>query len=309
MMKGIPRLAPKAQLAIHRAGLAGQEDFPVIMLDGAAPSEHCQEYLDVCHGATFRNLIPKLLKLAPLNLAVDAPVSYHLPDKPDWTSIPPETVRDHWQPLLENAVPDLGTRPFAPMSREEVYEWAWKAGCAVVASEERTSYANVLLRVNPTASPLLSLPRVITPELAVKLAWMGHMNRAIVAGRLSPLRTEHLASADRALPAPEGSTVLRVVEALTTVWEPDYCEQPGCYVVRRPLSAYTAAAALPRALEQVFQGNWTKILPVERLDLSTLAREAGEAYIGVLVTTNEDTDLTVVVTNGVTREPHQGEFN
>jgi len=309
MMKGIPRLARNAQLAIHRAGLEGRKDFTVLMLDGAAPSEKCQELLDVCYGATFRSLVPKLLKLAPLDLSVDSPVSYHLPEQADWHNNPPETIRDQWRPMLVNAVPELGNRPFAPMSREEVYTWAWKAGCVLVASEERTNYANLLLRVDPTASPLLGLPAAITPELAVKLAWMGHMNKAVVVGRHAPIPAGHMAKEGRVIHAPAGSTVLSVVEALTKVWEPDYCEQPPCFAAKRPLAAYTGAAALPSALEGVFQGDWSKILPVERLDLSKLLHEVILPHIGALVTTDEDTDLAVVVTNGVTREPYQGEFS
>ncbi len=304
MMKGIPRLGKNSQLAIHRAALNGQKDFPVLILDGAAPSENCQEYLDVCYGATFRSLVPKLLALAPLDLSADSPVSYHLPDQPDWPSNPPEVVRDQWRPMLATAVPALGDRPFAPLSREQVYTWAWKAGCVLVASEERTSYANLLLRVDPTASPLLHLPALITPELAVKLAWMGHMNKAVVIGRQTPITTGHLASKDRALHAPAGSTVLSVVQALTEVWEPDYCEQPLCFATQRALAAYTGTATLPSALEGVFQGDWSKILPVERLDLTTLLRETCLPHIGVAIVTDEDTDLAVVVTNGVTREPH-----
>jgi L-fucose mutarotase/ribose pyranase (RbsD/FucU family) len=309
MMKGIPRLAKNAQLAIHRAARQGETVFPVLVLDGAAPSEGCHEYLDVCYGATFRSVVPKLLKLAPLNLSVESPVSYHLPDTPDWASNPPETIRDQWRPMLAKAAPELGDRPFAALRREEVYAWAWKAGCVLVASEERASYANLLLFVDPTASPLLRLPAAITPELAVKLAWMGHMNKCVVVGRRSPIPIGHLASPDRAMNAPAGSTVLGIVQALTEVWEPDYCEQPPCSAIQRPLAAYTGAAALPSALSEVLQGDWNRILPVEHLDLSTLLREVSMRHIGALVTTDEDTDLAVVVTNGVTREPHQGEFN
>jgi L-fucose mutarotase/ribose pyranase (RbsD/FucU family) len=309
MMKGIPRLARNAQLAIHRAGLKGRKDFTVLMLDGAAPSEKCQEYLDLCYGATFRSLVPKLLKLAPLDLSATAPVSFHLPDQPDWASNPPDTIRDQWRPMLLKAAPELGNRPFAPMSREEVYTWAWKAGCVLVASEERTNYANLLLRVDPTASPLLSLPADISPELAVKLAWMGHMNKAVVVGRRSPIPAGHMAGEGRVIQGLAGNTVFSVVQALTKVWEPDYCEQPPCFVAKRPLAAYSSAATLPSALESIFQGAWGKILPVERLDLTSLLREVSLPHIGVVVVTDEDTDLAVVVTNGVTREPHQGEFN
>lgn len=63
MMKGIPRLAKNVQLAIHQAGLQGQKVFPVLILDGAAPSENCNECLDVCYGATFQTVVPKLLSL------------------------------------------------------------------------------------------------------------------------------------------------------------------------------------------------------------------------------------------------------
>jgi len=93
------------------------------------------------------------------------------------------------------------------------------------------------------------------------------------------------------------------------VWEPDYCEQPACFAAKRPVAAYAGTPTLPSALERIFQGDWSKILPVERLDLTTLLRETCLPHIGVVVTTEEDTDLAVVVTNGVTREPHQGEFN
>jgi L-fucose mutarotase/ribose pyranase (RbsD/FucU family) len=309
MMKDIPRLAKNVQLAIHQAGRQGQKVFPVLILDGAAPSENCHKYLDVCYGATFRSVVPKLLKLAPLNLSVDSPVHYHLPDESDWASNPPETIRDQWRPMLLKAAPELGNRPFTALRREEVYAWAWKAGCVLVASEERTSYANLLLLVDPTSSPLVGLPAAITPELAVRLAWMGHMNKCVVVGRRSPIPMGHLASEDRAINAPTGSTVLGVVQALSEVWEPDYCEQPPSFATKRPLAAYTSASALPSALDGVFQGDWSKILPVERLDLSTLMREVGMRHIGVMVTTDQDTDLAVVVTNGVTREPHQGEFN
>jgi hypothetical protein len=102
---------------------------------------------------------------------------------------------------------------------------------------------------------------------------------------------------------------LSVVQALTKVWEPDYCEQPPYFAAKRPLAAYTGGSALPSALNGVLQGDWNKILPVKHLDLGTLLREVGMRHIGALVTTDEDTDLAVVVTNGVTREPHQGEFN
>jgi len=106
MMKGIPRLARKAQVAIHRAGLEGQKHFPVLLLDGAAPSENCQEYLDVCHGATFRNLLPKLLKLAPLSRSAQSPVSFHQPDPADWATYPPEVIREQWRPLLLQSAPN-----------------------------------------------------------------------------------------------------------------------------------------------------------------------------------------------------------
>lgn len=309
MMKGIPRLAKNVQLVIHRAGQKGQKVLPILILDGAAPSENCHEYLDVCYGATFRSLVPKLLKLAPLNLSVDSPVNYHLPDQSDWDSNPPERIRDQWRPMLLKAVPELGNRPFTALRREEVYSWAWKAGCVLVAPEERTSYANLLLLVDPTSSPLLRLPAAITPELALKLAWMGHMNKAVVVGRCSPILAEQLASEDRAINSPTGSTVLSVVQALTQVWEPDYCEQPSCFATKRPIAAYGGAPALLDALVEVFQGDWSKILPVERLDLSTLLREVSMPHVSVLARTDEDTDLAVVISNGVTREPHQGEFN
>jgi L-fucose mutarotase/ribose pyranase (RbsD/FucU family) len=309
MMKGIPRLAKNAQLAIHRAAQQGEKAFPVLLLDGAAPSENCHEYMDVCYGATFRSLVPKLLKLAPLNLSVASPVSYHMPDRSDWASNPPEKIRDQWRPMLLKAVPELGNRPFTALGREEVYAWARKAGCVLVAAEERSDYANLLLMVDPTLSALLRLPTPITPELALKFAWMGHMNKAVVVGRQSPIFARHLASEDRIMNAPAGSTVFSVLRALTEVWEPDYCEQPSCYATRRPIAAYTKATGLPNGLASAFQGDWSKILPIERLDLNTLLREVGMRHIGILVATDEDTDLVFVVTNGVTREPHQGEFN
>lgn len=309
MMKGIPRLAKNAQLAIHWAGREGRTLFSVLMLDGAAPSENCHQYLDICYGATFRSLVPKLLKLAPLNLSVDSPVSYHLPDASDWETNPPEVIRDQWRPLLLQVLPELGNRPFAALHRDEVYTWAWKAGCVLVATEERTDYANLLLQIDPTASPLVRLPASITPELGVKLAWMGHMNKAVVVGRKSPILTKHVAGTGAEVYAPTESTVSSIVKALSEVWEPDYCEQPSCFIAKRPVAAYGGTLALRHMLDTIFQGDWRRVLPVEWLDVSALIQEVSMRHIGVVVVTDEDTDLTVLIANGVTREPYQGEFN
>jgi hypothetical protein len=60
---------------------------------------------------------------------------------------------------------------------------------------------------------------------------------------------------------------------------------------------------------QVFRRSDTNELNIVVLDLGTLLREVGMPHIGALVTTDENTDLAVIVTNGATREPHQGEFN
>jgi L-fucose mutarotase/ribose pyranase (RbsD/FucU family) len=308
MMTGIPRLAKNIQLAIHRAAKKGQDVFHVVVFDGAAPSDLCHRYLDVCYGANFRCVVPKLLKLAPLNLLVESPVSYHMPDECDWGSSRPEAIRDQWRPMLLKAEPALASRSFTAVRREEVYAWALNSDCVLVAPEERSEYANLLLVLNPTSSPLAGLPNEITPELALKLAWMGHMNKCAVIGRRSPLSSEHASADDRVVKANVGDTVLSVVHALTRVWEPDYCEQPSCYATKRPIAAYSGDRSLLAPVNGVFQGNWSMILPVEHLDINTLLREISMRHIGAIVMADEDTDLTVLVSNGVTREPHQGDF-
>ena len=228
MMKGVPRLGKNCQLAIHRAALNGRKDFPVLILDGAAPSETARSTWTCATAqrseAWYPNSWRSLRSTCRLirRSVITCPTSPIGPaTRPKWFGSVAADAGDGGAGIRRSAV--------SPWAGERVFTWAWKAGFVLVASEERTSYANLLLRVDSTASPLLHLPTLITPELAVELAWMGHMDEAVVIGRRTPIATGHLAARDRALHAPAGSTVLSVVQALAEVSEPDYCEQPLCF--------------------------------------------------------------------------------
>lgn len=136
MLKGIdPIISPELLKILDEMGHGSE----ILLADGNYPAQSAVKngsLVTRADGISIPDLLKAILKLFPLDTFADYNVVLMVPEKGT-----PEIWKEY-EKILENSGENLKIRK---TPRFEFYDWAAKS-YAVVASGERTPYANIILR-------------------------------------------------------------------------------------------------------------------------------------------------------------------
>ena len=138
MLKGIPAILPPELLKILMEMGHGDE---ICIGDGNFPHASMNERVIRCDGHGVPELLEAILKLMPLDIYVDKPVTLMEVVKGDTVETP---IWDDYKAIVAK-YDERGADAFANIERFAFYDRA-RTCYAVVSSGEKALYANVILK-------------------------------------------------------------------------------------------------------------------------------------------------------------------
>lgn len=284
--------------------------FTVAFADAACRGRGLHKTMSVCPRTKISTMVQAMHSLAPIAV-IDGVVGVTMqPDRFLWDRFDPKVIRAQWVPFLQFLSPGIQVEQLAEVPRDKWYPFVgggrefWPPGLredfevdAVAQTSARQDFGNLILNFNLAAGPLATLPRALSPELVVAMNEAGHSNTVMVLGMN---RREALPVSNFALYVDH--TVEEVVDAITSVWNPDEGFEQPAYRAARVATAVSERAS-ESLLATLRDGPWAQLGAPAVLTIPELRREASEVPGTIIVICRKHHPDFAVLTNGVSREP------
>ncbi|WP_432663344.1 L-fucose mutarotase [Wukongibacter baidiensis] len=137
MLKGIPKIIPPQLMKILMEMGHGDE---IVIADGNFPAESMGQRVVRCDGSDVPSLLEAIIKFFPLDTYTPYPVGLMEVVKGDQTK---PTIWEKYREIIAKEYDDF--KEFDMIERFDFYEKAKKA-YAVIATNERALYANIILK-------------------------------------------------------------------------------------------------------------------------------------------------------------------
>lgn len=301
------RIITRAALieALYSAYLERKKRFTILLADHMGPAEEGCHPNSVEDLRTFEQILENLLRLVPLASGECAFTMQ--PDEQDHTACVPETIRTQWVELLKRLAGD-----FDPTSRlnktgrdrPAMYDDFPRGDGPfdfVICAGETADYGNLVLDVNPSASPIFCDFERMPVELLMALRH-NHSRRIVIMPGSSGLTTPGVLELPTDKPSCEFSgTVLEAAKLVSQFWNPD-AHDDVIGKEQRPLRVYMPSGDenTDEKFRSDFDDDW-KAAPLERIEAKDFVAQAGEWRNSlILMCDGPASDPHLVMINGPT---------